>query len=308
MNALILGGTGFIGTRVAHKLATLSINVRVYSPSAISGAITDRITGVSGRMEDTEALISQSNWADIIFHFVSTTNPKTSSDNHEYDLSSNLIPLIHLLDFLRLNPTKRLVFCSSGGSVYGNVSNVPISENCEKTPLNSYGLVKSLMEDYIQFYYRKYNISHLILRPSNVYGPKLKSIGDQGIISTLMYNALLERSTTWWASLNTIRDYLYIDDFAEAVAELIMHNAEGVYNLGSGQGFTLTQIIDAVQVCTGKILKFEYAKNIINHSSVNILDISKITQATGWAPKTTLIEGINLIYSEMMLDIKKTTV
>ncbi|MBS4066442.1 MAG: NAD-dependent epimerase/dehydratase family protein [Chitinophagaceae bacterium] len=305
MKALILGGTGFIGSHISVQLAKLNQDVRVYSPSAKRFSFTENITCVNGFIADKGELKKHVEWADVVLHFVSTTNPKTSMVDHYHDLDSNLLPFVQLLEMVKEYKEKKIVFCSSGGAVYGKAADHPIKETDIKQPSTSYGLVKSLMEEYIMYYHRKFAIPFLILRPANVYGPKTRSVGEQGIISTLLYNAVHDQSTRLWVPLTNTRDFIYIDDFTEAVIDLLDAQAEGVFNIGSGKGFSLSQIIRAVQLCTDKDLKIEMAHEFVEDEGINILDNSKIHSLTGWMPQVSINAGIANVYQQMLSSIKE---
>jgi UDP-glucose 4-epimerase len=303
VNILVLGGTGFLGSQIVKKLSGDN-SVCVFSPSASSYDFPNHIITVDGSIENTNSLKTQIAWANIIFHFVSTTNPKTSMAYHQYDLSSNLSPLVGVLELMKSYPDKKIIFCSSGGTVYGNKKVNSISETCEKKPSTSYGLVKSLMEEYIEYFHRIFGINYLILRPANVYGLNLRSLGNQGIISTLLYNTILKKPSTFWADLNNTRDYIHIDDFTEAVMGLLNYSAFGIYNIGSGSGTSLKQIIDAVQVTCETEVKFHMAEKLIKDESYNVLDIDKIKSLTGWRPVIGIEQGVNMVYNQMKLQLE----
>lgn len=300
MNILVLGGTGFLGSHLAEQMAALHA-VRVYAPSALRFKFNANIEAIAGLIADTGELKKQVEWADLIFHFVSTTNPKTSLNDHQHDLSSNLLPVVQLLDMMRLFRNKKIIFCSSGGAVYGHSHGKLLSEKDEKKPSTSYGLVKSTIEEYIEYYHRSFGIEYLILRPANVYGLKTRSVGEQGIISTLIYNAIFNKPSAFWVDLNNIRDYIFIDDFIEAVATLVEQSACGIYNIGSGCGNSLSQIIEAVQYNCDTELQITTAGTLIKDEAFNVLDISKIKSGTGWSPKTGIDEGISYVYDQMRL-------
>ncbi len=299
MNVLVLGGTGFLGWSVAKKLAQNGNNVRAYSPSASRIPFIENITPVTGFIADSGELKKQVDWCDMVFHFVSTTNPKTSLNDPYHDLSSNLLPIIQLLELLKENIQKKIIFCSSGGAVYGKSHGLLIDEGHSKKPSTSYGLVKSTIEEYLNYYHQKYGIQYLILRPANVYGPKLRSIGEQGIISTLIHNSLHNKTTCFWVSPENVRDYIFIDDFVEAVKSLFDADAEGVFNIGSGKGYSLLQIVNAVQQNSNTELLIEYADELIHDEFSNVLSNSKINLVTGWYPQTDLNDGIAAVYEQM---------
>jgi UDP-glucose 4-epimerase len=303
-NVLILGGSGFIGRAVALLLAKNNYHVRVLSPSASRYVWENNIEAISGHIEDKGLMQQQTEWADLIVHAISTTNPKTSESDPLYDLNSNLTPLVQILEMIKNKPSKKIVFFSSGGGVYGKPLQQPIQETHPKNPSTSYGLVKSLMEEYIIHYHRNFGLPYLILRPSNPYGPKTRSIGEQGIISTLIYKSLHGQETQIWANPNNVRDYIFIDDCASASHQLIESNAEGIFNISSGMGFSLNDIISIVQSLFEEKLPLTFSANSVKDEPINILDNSKIMEATGWKPQTDMKEGVLMTYQFLKNHIK----
>jgi UDP-glucose 4-epimerase len=145
----------------------------------------------------------------------------------------------------------------------------------------------------------------LILRPANVYGLNLRSLGNQGIISTLLHNTLLKKPSTFWVDLTNIRDYIHVDDFTQAVKLLLDHSAFGIFNIGSGIGTSLNQIIDAVQVTCETEVKFHMAEKLIRDESYNVLNIDKIKSLTGWRQAIGIEQGVNMVYDQMKLQLQK---
>jgi UDP-glucose 4-epimerase len=295
-NVLILGGTGFIGRSLAMVLHEKSYCVRVFSPSASRYIWPNNIQPITGYLEDKGLLQQQTEWADLIIHTISTTNPKTSESDPLYNLNSNLVPLVQLLEIIKNNPSKKLVFFSSGGGVYGKSTYPNIEENHPKNPSTSYGLVKSLMEEYIIHYHRNFDLPFLILRPSNPYGPKTRSIGEQGIISTLIHKTLQNQEIQIWANPENVRDYIFIDDCVSAVFKLIESNAEGIFNISSGIGLSLNEIISVVQELFSYELKLSFVTNSAKEESVNVLDNRKIIEQTGWRPQIDIKNGVSLTH------------
>jgi UDP-glucose 4-epimerase len=299
-NILVLGGSGFLGSHITNNLSTDNV-VCVYSPSATRFGFDKRIMTVDATIENENELKKHISWADIIFHFVSTTNPKTSLADHQYDLKSNLLPFVGFLELMRSFPEKKIVFCSSGGAVYGKNDGNTLIESNDKNPSTSYGLVKSLMEEYIVYFNRTFGLDYLILRPSNVYGFNTNSLGNQGIISTLVHNTIFGNPSTIWVDLNNIRDYIHITDFSQAVKSLLDSSAFGIYNIGSGFGTSLRQIIDAVQNTCQREVMIQIAETLIKDEEYNVLDITKIKSLTGWCPIVGIDEGIQTVYNQMNL-------
>lgn len=274
--------------------------VRVYSPSADRFTSHHPVEKVSGYLGDFDTLKPHLDWAKSIFHFVSTTNPKSSMTDPYHDILSNLLPLIEILEYLKSKRDKYLVFCSSGGAVYGQGNGRAALEEDKKGPQSSYGIVKAAMEDYIQYYVNLYGIKSLILRPSNVYGYKDRSIGQQGLISTLIQNSMLNRETEIWVPIETRKDYIFVSDFVEALIGLYQKKAQGIFNIGMGKTYSILDIIDAVSVGLRKKVRIKTEVSEFAKVDVPIcLDISKLKKTTRWFPKTELRTGIDKIISQI---------
>lgn len=294
MRNLIIGGTGFLGKAVADLFAQYHHEVRIYSPSAGVGTEANA-SGVSGSIEDFAALEPHLDWADTIFHFAATSSPHQKTIDIKETVDRHLLPLIDILKFVS-GTQKKLVYCSSGGAVYGT-SHGPIHEDSPLAPVSTYGLIKKTMEGFIQFYHQNYGLDALVLRPSNVYGPKTSGIGKQGVISTLIANALENKPTRVWVPGETKKDYIFISDFAFAVFELVAQNASGVYNVGSGVSTTLIEIIEGIQRAMGKPVQVEWETGTPDVEFV--LNVAKLNTLTNWKPLVSLQQGIQITVDTM---------
>lgn len=300
MNALVIGGTGFIGFHCCNLLSAAGFNVVAYSPSAHSIPENDNLKGVSGHIENYEDTLRWVNWADIVFHFAGTVLPRKNVPDPKMEIETSLSPLISLLEMLKINPSKKIVFCSTGGAIYGNLKSKPFKETDPKSPLNHYGNVKALMEERILKYHKTYQIPFIILRPSNVYGPKFNAISKQGIISTLLHNGLQSIKTEIWDPPGNIRDFIFIEDFGRALLTLLNSNAEGIFNIGSGKGYSITEIIDKVQSLLKENLILDFLSDKMEKPTASILDISHIHAVTGWKPEISLEMGIARTFNSLI--------
>jgi len=298
---LVLGGSGFLGSAAANGFAKELHEVKIFSPSAEKINFKNNIEGVAGSIADFKKMKPHLLWADEIYHFVSTTNPKSSFGDPAYDITSNLLPLLPILDFLKDHKEKYLIFCSSGGAVYGNLGNNLIDESHPKNPQSSYGIVKSMMEEYILYYQRLFGIKALILRPSNIYGLKMYDIGKQGLISTLIQNALEGASTQIWVPVDTSKDYLFIDDFIEALIGLEKKEVFGIFNIAAERNYSIQEIITSIEEITGR--KIEIKLHISTLAKIDVpvrLSSQKLKAEFGWEPKIDLKRGIENIYKRLL--------
>jgi UDP-glucose 4-epimerase len=293
MKALVIGGNGFIGSHLVDKLLSEKASVRVLDIYPEKYRLP--LKGVDyryGRLSDTpftdEALAD----IDIVFHIASTTVPSTSNINPAADIQENLIPLVYLLNQMIKYEVKKIVFLSSGGAVYGNPEIVPTPETQSLRPISSYGIVKTAMEHYLLSYGRMYGIKPIIVRPSNAYGPRQGHAGVQGVIGTLLFKAMTGEVMTIWGDGSIIRDYVFVEDLIECCYQISLKVETGIFNVASGIGYTVKQIVELIAQITGASQKIQYeAKRSYDPEKI-VLDISKVQLELGWKPKIDLPDGI----------------
>lgn len=295
--ALVIGATGLLGYGVTKELMHRGWSVRAigkesFDPVKVFG---EGIDYTCGDFYDETFLDEKLKGVDKVFFFLSTTFPSTSTDSLELEIMRTLRGLDYLLRRMRAVGVTQMVFPSSGGTVYGNVSEGAVKESDPLKPTTPYGVGKKMCEDIIGFY-AKSGISTQILRVGNVYGSPLARMTTQGVIDVFVQKALSgEKATVWGDALTNVRDYIFADDFSEAVAVIGEHEAKGVevYNLGSGVGTKLEEIVDEINRCTGNALVIEHVQNDVTSSVKRfVLDMSRFREVTGWSPKHDIHAGI----------------
>ena len=158
-------------------------------------------------------IIFKENEIDVIIHLISTTVPSTSNENIIYDIHSNLVNTIKLLNMMRQYQIKNIVFPSSGGTIYG-ISKKMHKETDPAKPICSYGVIKMTIEKYLYLYKYLYGINYLILRLSNPYGKYHKS-SLQGLINVVLENILKGETIEIWGDGSVVRDYIHIEDISK---------------------------------------------------------------------------------------------
>ena len=294
---VIFGGGGFIGSSVADQLLNSGYSVRIFERPGVpvyrhfqEYEPMEWVTGDFNNNADIDRAIIG---ADLVCHLVSTTVPGTSAVNVTYDIQTNLIPSVHLLNAMQKEGIGRLLFISSGGAVYGHPKYLPIDELHQTDPIVSYGITKLNVEKYIQMFEHLYGITGIILRVSNPYGARQRPESGQGVISTFLHRALKNEALEIWGDGNVVRDYLYIDDVAAAFEKAVCYSGtERIFNIGSGQGKSLNEIISTLEVLLGQTLKKNYKGSRPYDVPVNILDTSRATRELGWSPTVSLSDGM----------------
>jgi UDP-glucose 4-epimerase len=229
---------------------------------------------------------------DSVIHCISTTVPATSASNPIYDIQSNLIATVELLQLMQAQNIHRLVYLSSGGTVYGNPITSPVLETSPLNPISSYGAVKVAIEKFIEVSHRSWGIKPLILRPSNPFGERQGHNGVQGLISTVLQNIIHSKPTVIYGDGTAVRDYIYVKDVAEFACKALSSDQFGIYNVGSAQGLSINQVIAAIERVTGLTALKVYKE--IRGFDVNeiVLDCSLAEKSFDWKATMPFDAGI----------------
>lgn len=293
MKVLVLGGNGFIGSHITDELLANGHDVTVFHRSAEKyEGHSDKLRFYLGDYSDAVKLGEAVDGMDVVVHAISTTVPSTSNLNPISDVQQNLISTIQLLDLMTKANVKRLIYLSSGGTVYGNPSQLPVLESHSLNPICSYGIVKVAIENYIRMYQELYGLQAIILRPSNPYGPRQAHAGVQGALSTFLSNTLNHKPITIWGDGETKRGYIYVKDLAKMCSLAVISNIEGTFNVCSGVSHSLNALLKLVETTTDIKPVVSYKPARAFDVKEILLDINKAKQAFSWAPAYSIEQGI----------------
>lgn len=282
MNILILGAAGFIGTNLTLRLAKdpqtqitlVDSDLSYFRPVQAFGLpnITYKVSAFHSDTSFDEFLEGQ----DIVYHLFSTTMPTTSNQHIPQEFLSNVVTTMNMLEACVRCQTKRIVFISSGGAVYGKEAICPISENTVTLPITSYGLQKINIEQTLYLYHYMYGLDYRILRLANPYGPYQRPNGKLGAITTFIYKALRSEEIIVYGDGSVVRDFIYIDDAVRALINVAEGNADlKIFNIGSGKGTSIDQALALIQSTLNIPLKITYRNGRKVDVPVNYLDISR---------------------------------
>jgi UDP-glucose 4-epimerase len=251
---------------------------------------------VLGDVNDTQLVLKAASDVDSIIYLASTTVPTTANLDPVADVTGNLISILRLLTELRTKTLKKFVFLSSGGTVYGIPETVPISENHPLRPINSYGIVKVAIENYLFMENKLHGLPSLILRASNPYGPRQGHSGIQGIIGTHLWRMAKGEAPEVWGDGSVVRDFIHVADMAELCYVALTSDQTGCFNAGSGEGTSiadlLTEMQKVVSETSGLEVKTVYKPGRSFDVPKVVLDVSKAKNLLGWQPRIGLTEGL----------------
>ena len=233
-----------------------------------------------------------------VVHLASTTTPGSSAQSPVREAEENILPALRLLEVLAEFAPVRLVYVSSGGTLYGNPTVLPVMEDQPLWPLSNHGVGKVAVEGFLRVYGGQHEGRVTVLRPSNVYGPDQALREGFGVIRTMLEHARRGTAMEFWGDGETVRDFLFIDDWVEACWRLLAPGAPvGVYNVRGGEGCSLNTLRAVVERVTGRELRVRWMPARTVDVRGVVLDSTRLRAATGWMPQVTLEEGIQQMWS-----------
>jgi UDP-glucose 4-epimerase len=297
MRILVLGGSGFLGSHIVDKFLAEKHEVTVYdlyperfrrSPSGIKF-----VTGDFGNVGALAELIATG--FDAVIHCVSTTTPKSSSESPEFDIQSNVIGTLYLLDICVRHNVGKLVFLSSGGTVYGDIGDLElVDESHAVRPMCSYGVSKLSIEHYLDVYKQLRGLDYVSLRLSNPYGERQSPLRALGALTVFLHRTLKRQTVEIWGDGTVTRDFIYVGDVATAVYLATTNPISGIFNVGTGTGLSLRDILAQIS----QAVSLEPTVSWLPSRSFDVprivLDANKLRKATNWRCETPLQDGIGI--------------
>lgn len=299
MKILLLGGAGFIGTNLVIELSKTKQNEitvvdrkeQYFEPLKELGL--SNVSFVESDFTLETDYVSLLKDYELVYHLVSTTIPGTSNQHISEELVANVVTTSKILEASVTAGVKKMVFISSGGTVYGKEVDCPIKETALTRPITSYGVQKISIENLLYLYNYMYGLDYRIIRLANPYGPYQRPNGMLGAVTTFTYKALKSEEIIVYGDGSVVRDYIYIDDSIRAIENIVKgDNKHKVFNVGSGYGTSVRQVLDAVENALGCKLNITYKEARAVDVPVNYLDISRYEKYYGKLNPLPLSEGI----------------
>ena len=285
---LIFGGGGFIGSNLTNLLTQVGAQVISFDHKRplLNLPLVQYIVGDFFNFDQVQAALAQ---ADIVVHAVSTITPGSSQFQYMQGYERDFLSSVRMLEEAAKRKI-RVLFLSSGGTVYGESHEAPIPEGAPLNPINHYGCVKVCIEQVM----RQFHLSGAdfrIARISNAYGPGQNYIAGVGFIDAAIKSALVGNPVQIWGTGENARDYIYIDDICKLLAAFLEYDGlEFIINIGTGIGTTQNEIVELIKVLFPDIcVQFLPKRNV--DVKRNILDTSLADRLFN-IPKLPLHEGI----------------
>ncbi len=301
MKILVTGGAGFIGSHISHWLRKAGHEIAI-----IDNLRTGKQTNVPADVPLYEADIrDQARLAElfakerpqVIVHQAALANVRESMQDPITYAEVNIIGALHLLELAKKYNCRKFVFASTGGAVYGEGFSeteriLPFTEDSPPQPKDNYGANKLSCEYYIDLYSQNYDLPYVILRYSNVYGPRQDAKGEAGVIAIFTGAMLAAHPTHITGDGAQTRDFIYVDDIARANVLAVAGDVTGIYNVGTGQPTDINTIHRLLAELTDYRLKPSHLPAPASEVRATYLDSSKAGQELGWEAEVDLREGL----------------
>jgi UDP-glucose 4-epimerase len=305
MKVLVLGGFGFIGAHVVASLVGRGHAVRVLEwpgqrPHELVLPQWNDVELLEGDFLDADTVSAALQGVEAVVHLVCTVLPEQSNENPIHDIETNVVGTVRMLALARRHRVRKIVFSSSGGTIYGRAQTIPITEDHRTEPLCSYGITKLTIEKYLELSRQLGQLNYAVLRCSNPYGEGQGGHRPQGAVGVFLSRLKEGKPIHIWGDGLATRDYVYVRDIAEAFVLATETDTQSrVFNIGSGRGTSLNELIKIMVDVTGVTPEVTHDRARSLDVPVNVLDVSLARRELGWMPRTGLVDGIGRTWASL---------
>jgi UDP-glucose 4-epimerase len=288
MRAVVTGGAGFIGSNLVDALLARGDDVAVVDNLA-SGKRENLNRGADFREQDIRDDALELD-CDVVFHLAAQADVNTSVQRPVYDASVNVLGTANVLEAARRSGA-RVVFSSTGGAIYGEVTGAPASEQTPRLPVSPYGIAKLAAEEYLQGWNRIHGTSHVVLRFANVFGPRQDSGLEGGVVSIFLERMADGRETLIFGDGGQTRDFVYVGDVVAALLAAAGRDG-GVFNVGTGEETSVSRLHELCRAVSGVDEPPRHEDARLGDARRSVLDVSLIERELGWRPQVSLEDGL----------------
>lgn len=295
MKVLVTGGAGFIGSHVVDRLVEEGHNVVVVDnlssgkrKNVNRSASLYKLDIQSGRLER----VFRNERPNVVIHLAAQISVRRSVEDPVFDAQVNVLGTMNVLQQAVRHGARKVVFSSSGGAIYGEQETYPAPESHATNPLSPYGISKLCGEHYLSYFQRISGIQVVSLRYANVYGPRQDPEGEAGVIAIFIQKMLNNEQPIINGNGRQTRDFVFVDDVAEANLAAMGQDSYGVYNVGTGAETSINELFRMLASLTCSGCKEVHGPAKSGEQMRSVIDPSKIRQELGWDPKVELTEGL----------------
>jgi UDP-glucose 4-epimerase len=296
MRILVTGGAGFIGSNLVDALLKKKHKIIVLDnlSSGKEENINRKSRFYNADIFDKKrisAIFKKEN-PDIVIHNAAQIDVRISVADPFFDAKINILGAINILDSCVKTKVKKIIFASSGGTIYGECATNAPNEESKISPLSPYAIAKNSVENYIKFYSAIYGLEYAILRYSNVYGPRQDSYGESGVIAIFAAKMLCNEDINIFGDGKQMRDYVYVSDVVNANLRALNKGKNQIINIGTSKAISVNKLVEVIANATGYSKKAVYKPKREGELFKSLLNIDKAKKVLDWVPKTCIEKGI----------------
>lgn len=265
--------------------------VRVLDVRPASAEIAGDVEWLEGDFSHREVSANAVVGCELVFHLASTTIPKTATDDPVFDVNTNVAGSIGLIQ-AAVKQRARIIFLSSGGTVYGIPQSIPIGESHPTDPVSAYGIGKLAIEKYLGMFHHLQRLPYCVLRVANPFGPRQRPEAAQGVVTTFVARILKNEELSIWGDGSVVRDYLYVSDAIEAMSLAARSSYCGILNVGGGNRLSVNEVIARIESALGMKARRRYLPGRAFDVPSNVLDYRLAREILGWEPQTPFDAGV----------------
>jgi UDP-glucose 4-epimerase len=295
MRILVTGGAGFIGSHIAE--AYLGAGHDVFIVDDLSSGKTEnvpegaRLEVADIRSAEAAAFVREVR-PDVVNHHAAQMNVRRSVDDPAFDADVNLRGLLNIVEAARHAGTTRVIFASSGGTVYGDPDHVPPAEDEPIAPLCPYGASKASGEIYLGYYARVHGLHAVVLRYGNVYGPRQDPHGEAGVVSIFAQRLLAGEVCSIYGDGLQTRDYVFVEDVARANLAALETGSTGAFNVSTGTETDVACLFSLIRDQVGSGPDAVHVDAKLGEVRRSVLDCGRARRELGWEPAVSLSGGL----------------
>jgi UDP-glucose 4-epimerase len=304
---LVLGANGLIGSYIVDALVAKGHFVRAFdkfSGDTLNYQKSENVEQFTGDFLNSDDLKKSLEDIEYVFHFISTTTPITAENNPTIDIETNIRMSVELLQLCVDAGIKRVLYPSTGGAIYGlsSASGTGVhSEDDPTHPVSPYAIGKLTVENYLRYFHTKFGLDYVTFRISNPYGSRQATHSKQGVIPIFLDRIRKEEQITVYGDGSMIRDYIYVKDVADMIVEAFDKDHQHMtYNIGSGGGSSVKEIIDCIKDIVGKEPNINYEPQPATFVDKVVLDMTRYENEFQLKATTSLHDGVLATYQTMV--------
>jgi len=296
MKILVTGGAGFIGSHIVDLLIQNNHDVIV-----VDSLLTGKDSNINPESKfynadirnklDLDKIFIKEN-PEIVFHAAAQVDVQKATKDPYFDAQVNILGSLNVLELSKKYNVRKIIYSNSGGAGSGEPQYLPIDENHPIKPMSHYGASKHTVEHYLDIYRELYGLKYTSLRYANIYGPRQDPYGEGGVVAIFSNKLLHNEQPKIFGDGNQTRDFMYVEDVAEANLLCIDKADNNILNVGTGKETTINELFLKIKEITNSILEPIYTDRRLGDIYRSVFNIEKLKKELDYEPKTSLEEGL----------------